>query len=922
MGRLAWSQLRFRTVRLVALLIGMLLATTAFTVLTAASRTSQLETVGTVSANFAPAYDILVRPKGARTRLETETGTVQPDFLSGIYGGITMAQWHQIARIPGVSVAAPIAMVGYALPEVTTMAPVPAVTLARSGRRIYRISTTWVSDNGAVRVAQPPSYLYVTPLRLRSTQNETETDGTGPGCPLSDLSSGQTTPRENPFGIAQSFTMCWSMVNHLDSWNGILPTISRSNPGYQVVWSIPVLVAAIDPAAEAKLDGLNNAVVSGRYLTEHAADARALAGETFPVLASSESGIDEYAQTSLQQLPTPPVMPNMNAFWESAEAGVAGRTVATERTTAQQAYDLLLKSIEPTPASLLKRGVFDGTPITGYWSAGPVNYARTTGGALTARQVANPPRVWWTGYGGAGAISMDEEDSQYRKLTSHTPASSYTNVTPTGASNTPEDAWPVLTGVFDPAKIRSFDPLSQVPLGAYEPMVAAPADAATRKALLGSDLLPSQNLGGLVSQPVNLITTLSALPALEASDAYGGGVQAADPISVIRVRVTAVTGPNNLSLERIKEVAQQIELRTHLDVDIVAGSSPAPTSVNLPAGKFGQPALALTEDWVKKGVAVAIITAVDKNSIALFGLILIVCVLFVANSASAAIRSRRRELGVLACLGWTRPRLFTAVLGELAAIGLTAGLLGAAAALPLSSALGLRASPGRAALAVPVALAVGVLAGLVPAWLAAGAEPVASVRPPVLGVRQARQPRGITGLAAVNVLRTPGRAVVGAVSLALGVAALTVLAAITVAFRGVLVGSLLGNAVAVQVRSVDYIAVAATVTLGVLAVVDVIFLSIQERATELAAIRAFGWREAALSRMVVTEGVIIGLAGSLAGAGAGLAAASQFAGQLPLSLYGVAAAAVATGSVVTAAAALIPAQALRRLPAAHLLAEA
>src|SRR5271170_2841449 len=115
MGRLAWSQLRFRWVRLVALLVGMLLATTAFTVLTAASRTSQLRTVGTVTAHFVPAYDILVRPKGSRTALETQTGTVQPNFLSGLYGGITMAQYRQIASIPGVQVAAPIAMVGYSL---------------------------------------------------------------------------------------------------------------------------------------------------------------------------------------------------------------------------------------------------------------------------------------------------------------------------------------------------------------------------------------------------------------------------------------------------------------------------------------------------------------------------------------------------------------------------------------------------------------------------------------------------------------------------------------------------------------------------------------------------------------------------------------------------------------------------------------
>jgi putative ABC transport system permease protein len=481
-------------------------------------------------------------------------------------------------------------------------------------------------------------------------------------------------------------------------------------------------------------------------------------------------------------------------------------------------------------------------------------------------------------------------------------------------------AAPQLVGTFDPARIQSFSALSEVPLGGYQPMVLAPATAASRQALHGGDLLPNQNLGGYVTQPVNLITSLSALPALQNSIQYGRNLHAGDPISVIRVRVAGVTGPNRLSLERIREVAQQIAVRTGLDVDIVAGSSPAPTAIDLPAGKFGQPALTLTEFWVKKGVAVAILSAVDKNSVVLFFLILVVCVLFVANSATAAIRGRRRELGVLACLGWTRPRLFTAVLGELAAIGLAAGVLGAVVALPLSAALGLSASPARAALAVPVAVAVALIAGLLPAWLAARADPVVSVRPAVLAVRRGRQPGGVTGMAATNVLRTPGRALVGAVSLAVGITALTMVAALSLAFRGVVVGSLLGDDVAVQVRGVDYVAVAATVALGVLAVADVVFLNITERSTELAAIRAFGWRESTLSRLVVTEAVIIGLAGSLAGAAIGLGAAATFAGQAPGRLYLVAVAAVTVGVLVTAAAALLPTQALRHLPAAHLLA--
>jgi putative ABC transport system permease protein len=171
MGRLAWSQVRFRPARAMALILGVLVAATAFTVLTAASRTAQVRTLGTVSANFKAAYDILVRPKGARTALESKTGTVQPDFLSGIYGGITMAQYRQIQQVPGVQVAAPIAMAGYAELNASRFVPVPKGALAGSGRQLFRISTTYVNDNGASRVTQPPQYLYVTPLRLRGSAN-------------------------------------------------------------------------------------------------------------------------------------------------------------------------------------------------------------------------------------------------------------------------------------------------------------------------------------------------------------------------------------------------------------------------------------------------------------------------------------------------------------------------------------------------------------------------------------------------------------------------------------------------------------------------------------------------------------------------------------------------------------------------------
>jgi ABC-type antimicrobial peptide transport system permease subunit len=173
----------------------------------------------------------------------------------------------------------------------------------------------------------------------------------------------------------------------------------------------------------------------------------------------------------------------------------------------------------------------------------------------------------------------------------------------------------------------------------------------------------------------------------------------------------------------------------------------------------------------------------------------------------------------------------------------------------------------------------------------------------------------------VNVLRTPGRSLVGALSLAVGVAALTLVTGVTLAFRGIVVGSLLGNAVAVQVRGVDYVAIAATVALGVLAVTDVVVLNIRERSAEFATLRALGWPESALGRLVIGEALLIGIAGSVTGAVLGLAAAAEFTGQVPLRLWLAALAGVLAATAVTSCAAILPARMLRYLPTAQLLAE-
>ena len=77
------------------------------------ARSGELKVQGSVQSTFRPAYDVLVRPKGAKTPLERSQGLVRDNYLSGIFGGITLQRWHKIEKLRGVSVAAPIANVGY-----------------------------------------------------------------------------------------------------------------------------------------------------------------------------------------------------------------------------------------------------------------------------------------------------------------------------------------------------------------------------------------------------------------------------------------------------------------------------------------------------------------------------------------------------------------------------------------------------------------------------------------------------------------------------------------------------------------------------------------------------------------------------------------------------------------------------------------
>ena len=623
---------------------GILVASVSFSLLTAATTTSTAQVQGTVARNLRPAYDILVRPPGSTTPLEASKGLVRDNYLSGIFGGITLQQYAQIQKIPGVQLTAPIAMIGYILQDVQIPIDVTSV-LTSAASQVLTLTDNRTTDRGLTRFpSSSVGYVYVTNDSLQSQGK--------PGVsfivtPTTVIGSTEVLPNGQKVTVCPSYFhvpnltspfadyqaqhgYCWSSQD-LTANAGPVQLPPGHVGGYLDV-VFPMLVAAIDPVAEQQLVGLGNAVKSGRYLrpTDSAVaigsqpTVGSLAPQLqVPVLATTNPFVDDTDQITVNRLPASAVgLLHQGLLPDQLAAALAKETstpVETVTLTAQQAYQQILS--DPSNSSLIG--------VDAYWTSGPTLYRQLSGGELAPLPVTNPSSVWTSSLfanTGFEAAAIDSTDLGFRQLNEEL------------RTNTSQQLLTLhAVGEFDPSTLPGFSALSQVPLETYYPPQVTGADAASQKALGNQPLLPNANMAGYLQQPPLILTTLNALPAFKQDFPT---VNTTAPISVVRVRVGGLHGSVRQQLAQIGQVAAAIRRATGLDVDITAGSSPTTETIALPAGSYGRPALTLNESWVRKAVALVILNAVDGKSLALFVLILIVCGSFLPTPPS-----QRYELG-------------------------------------------------------------------------------------------------------------------------------------------------------------------------------------------------------------------------------------------------------------------------------------
>ena len=309
--RMIGRQVRSRRDRSLAIGAGILVASVSFSLLTAAASTSQLEVHGTIDAAARPAYDILVRPKGAADTIETQDNLVRDNFLAGTFGGISLAQWQKVLNLPGVSVAAPIANIGYVILQAIVTIPVGPL-LNSAPQQLFRVSLSWNGANGLSSYPGGNDYVYYTP-----TDRFVYVEDIDGGNDVAQVVPGQAKPLRMcpPFQFLDAPTGLNAGAEFgLWCFSGVTPTVNsvrnvygiQGGPSDEVTFSFPVMLSAIDPNQEAKLVGLPQTMVSGHYLPEtQGLTAPVSDFDGLPVIASSRTFLDESLTASVQQLVIP-----------------------------------------------------------------------------------------------------------------------------------------------------------------------------------------------------------------------------------------------------------------------------------------------------------------------------------------------------------------------------------------------------------------------------------------------------------------------------------------------------------------------------------------------------------------------------------------------------------------------------------------
>ncbi len=784
------------------LFIGFLLLATSGLLIFSAAQTTLISANRNLDQLWRTSYDILVRPAGSRGSVEEQTGLVQANFLSGIDGGISLEQFELIKKLPGIEVAAPIAILGY----INGGAGGEEIELPSEPGLYYLRQIVTVTDGFNEYSYENPSLVPYFLIR-------------------------------DSVQLAQEDSFQQDGINVNPSWEGVNGRID-----------FPFLVAGILPSEEASLIGLDQTITTGAYLQDNEsleAQMFLLGGSqlpstiNFPVLINAQQYINLEFQIALERVSLPAEQADLENIAQSGGRQfldtLPRETIATLTTGGADVYSNLLANIAPqffgitTPFNNQATVVLGANELSS--APSPIEYA-----------VIEPP----LGYEGMALSIEIPEDTQgatllqYRELR-------------TGDVLNNLLLWDP-KGVFDIENLPQPDDVTRVPLETYLPPTAFLVFDEDGNAIEPPvELSPTLDPGGYIQSPPLLLTTLDAVVEARGDTA----------ISAIRVRIEGVDDLSPASQRKIEAIAIEIAEQTGLEVDIMVGSSPTRVLVHVPGvgyveEQWIQKGVNLSyRQGISSGTVLLITSMLVTALVFVFDLAsneiaanegLIGLQKALGWRSGTLLRFLLREVAVISlaatALGITLALAIINIFGwtkiDLPIIGLTLftipliALLGAVWPALLS----VRGSPAQRI------QHGGVVAG---------------------GTRRRRN-FSLWAYAREELRRRPLRTWLTVTAVTLSAALFVVLWATVTEQQRVLSGTLLGEFLIVSIEDYHFVIVAVGFILASLSTTNSLLGSVLSQRGEIALLKTFGWHTKRVAQLFFAQGAMLGFLGGVIGA--------------------------------------------------------
>ena len=818
MIRFIWQNWWRRKDRFILLIIGAFIVSAGLTYLIGLSETNKGTIVDNLQQRWSASYDIVVRPEGSRSITEDKK-LLEPNYLSGMSGGISLEQYEAIKDIPGVEIAAPIAMIGYA----DYKANFGYAELKEEG--IYRRVMETTADNGVGKETGKEQYYFVSDV----WDNMNKGPEYGVGSPHQDL----------------------------------------------MVYSYSLL-AGIDPEQEAKLVGLDEAILSlgsSRYFED--SDGYYYNGingghHEFPIVVNQQSYVDKVEKISFERLDIDITEDNANEVMEEVKENggeeyldtIEGEVRETFSVTGEETFHEFISEMtgvdwkSGTVVLSEEDGAegeaeqsennFEQDKITSiFFQQSPIKY----------QEVASPYIDRWSySYqvvpvqnGDNVAIAYKNQESYRQPIYFEEEFIDRVRIKPN---------W---IGFYDASNLEiSRDPANELPMETYRPATAELVmDSEGNPMNPPKQLKPTDDPYGFLTDPPGMLTTIEVAEELLGDE----------PISAIRIKVAGVADLSEESQGILEQVAREIENRTGLITDITLGSSPQLALTYIPGLNDKSDIGWIQQPWVNIGSSISIFKETKIGFSGIVASVIAVAIIYVWASGIVNLLARRKEFAVLLSIGWRPSQLNRLLFLESSIIGLFVALIS-------WTMLGFVYLSSEAMISFDrflwtglFGLIVYLLGSIIPMLMARSISPYEAMRSGEISGNSKRlfQAKGINRMAFNHFIGKWKRSFLSVISIALPTALLAVFLYITFRLRGIMYTSLLGEYVALEIGPAHYAAIIVSLIIAILTTAEIMWQNVSERREEISLLQSIGWKRWSIRRLILVEGVFSGLFAAVIG---------------------------------------------------------